>query len=104
MLPPCSVIGPLERLGSCEFHSEAWRTECSAPTRTIRVVRFRRAPAQSFDRASPTLMLPPVRIVNVLPGSRSYRIKIGPVLLARLGQECADLQLDTRCAIISDAN
>ncbi len=49
-------------------------------------------------------MLPPVRTVNVLPGQRSYRIKIGPGLLARLGQECAELKLGTRCAIISDAN
>src|SRR5437899_1513555 len=49
-------------------------------------------------------MLPPVRTVNVLPGQRSYRLKIAPGLLARLGQECAELNLATRCAIISDAN
>ena len=49
-------------------------------------------------------MLPPVRTVTVLPGRRSYRIKIGPGLLARLGQECAELKLGSRCAIISDTN
>jgi len=45
-----------------------------------------------------------VRTVTVLPGRRSYRIKIGPGLLARLGQECAELRLGSRCAIISDTN
>src|SRR5205823_50298 len=59
---------------------------------------------QSFDRTSPVLMLPSVRNVTVLPGPRSYRIKIGTGLLDRLGQECAELKLGTRCAIISDTN
>jgi 3-dehydroquinate synthase len=45
-----------------------------------------------------------VRIVNVPLGRRSYRIKIGSGLLARLGMECARLKLGRRCAIISDRN
>lgn len=43
-------------------------------------------------------------IVNVRLGNRSYAIKIGTRLLARLGAECARLGLGTRCAIISDTN
>jgi 3-dehydroquinate synthase len=46
----------------------------------------------------------PVRIVKVQLLSRSYEIKIGPGLLARLGAECARLGLGRRCAIISDRN
>ena len=45
-----------------------------------------------------------MRIVNVSLGSRSYQIKIGPGLLARLGQECARLKLSHRYAIISDVH
>jgi 3-dehydroquinate synthase len=45
-----------------------------------------------------------VRIVNVPLGQRSYDIKIGADLLARLGKECARLQLSRRCAIVSDSN
>jgi 3-dehydroquinate synthase len=45
-----------------------------------------------------------VRIVNVPLGSRSYAIKIGPGLLARLGRECQRLKLGRRCAIITDTN
>ena len=41
-------------------------------------------------------------IVTVPLGNRSYNIKIGIGLLARLGAECARLGLGTRCAIISD--
>src|ERR1041385_1050266 len=47
-------------------------------------------------------ILPRVRTVNVSLGSRSYRIHIGSGLLARLGTECARLDLGRRCAIISD--
>ena len=43
-------------------------------------------------------------IVNVPLGNRSYAIKIGTGLLARLGADCARLGLGTRCAIISDTN
>ena len=43
-------------------------------------------------------------IVNVPLGDRSYAIKIGTGLLARLGAECARLGLGTRCAVISDTN
>lgn len=43
-------------------------------------------------------------IVNVPLGNRSYDIKIGTGLLARLGAECARLGLGKRCAIISDTN
>src|SRR5882672_2932843 len=59
---------------------------------------------QFFDTASPSRMLPPVHTLNALPGPRRYRIKIGPGLLARLGQECAELKLGRRCAIVSDTN
>jgi 3-dehydroquinate synthase len=45
-----------------------------------------------------------VRTVNVSLGKRSYEIKIGTGLLARLGGECARLGLDGKCAIISDRN
>jgi 3-dehydroquinate synthase len=45
-----------------------------------------------------------VGIVTVPLGNRSYNIKIGAGLLARLGAECARLGLGTRCAIISDTN
>ena len=43
-------------------------------------------------------------IVRVPLGNRSYDIKIGTGLLARLGLECARLGLGSRCAVISDAN
>ena len=42
--------------------------------------------------------------VNVSLGERSYDIRIGTGLLARLGVECARLGLGSRCAIIADAN
>jgi len=45
-----------------------------------------------------------VRIVKVPLGSRSYDIKIGTGLLARVGRECARLALSRRCVIISDRN
>jgi 3-dehydroquinate synthase len=45
-----------------------------------------------------------VRIVKVPLGNRSYDIKIGTGLLARVGRECARLGLSRRCAIISDRN
>jgi len=45
-----------------------------------------------------------VGIVNVPLGNRSYDIRIGTGLLARLGAECARLGLGTRCAVISDTN
>jgi 3-dehydroquinate synthase len=45
-----------------------------------------------------------VRIVKVPLGSRSYDIKIGTGLLARVGRECARLALSRRCVIISDCN
>jgi len=45
-----------------------------------------------------------VRIVKVSLENRSYDIKIGTGLLARLGNECARLKLQRRCAIISDGN
>jgi 3-dehydroquinate synthase len=44
-----------------------------------------------------------VRIVHVPLGSRRYDIRVGPGLLARLGQECAALKLGNRCAVISDS-
>src|SRR5262249_52111391 len=37
-------------------------------------------------------------------GQRSYDIKIGAGVLARLGKECKRLGLGNRCAIISDRN
>lgn len=49
-------------------------------------------------------MLLPVRSVNVPLGPRSYTIKIGAGLLPHLGAECAQLQLGSRCAIITDTN
>ena len=45
-----------------------------------------------------------MRIVKVPLGNRSYDIKIGTGLLARVGRECARLGLARRCAIISDRN
>ena len=45
-----------------------------------------------------------MRNVKVPLGNRSYDIKIGTGLLARLGNECARLGLQSRCAIISDSN
>ena len=45
-----------------------------------------------------------MRTVNVSLGNRSYAVKIGSGLLARLGNECARLKLGNRCAIISDRN
>ncbi len=45
-----------------------------------------------------------MRTVSVSLGSRSYQIKIGTGLLARLGKECAALGLARRCVIVSDAN
>ncbi len=45
-----------------------------------------------------------MRIVKVSLGNRSYVIKIGAGLLARLGKECAQLGLGQRCAIITDNN
>jgi 3-dehydroquinate synthase len=45
-----------------------------------------------------------MRIVPVSLGSRSYEIKVGGGLLARLGAECAALKLGGRCAVITDSN
>jgi 3-dehydroquinate synthase len=45
-----------------------------------------------------------VRIVKVPLGNRSYDIKIGTGLLARVGRECARLGLSRSCAVISDRN
>jgi 3-dehydroquinate synthase len=45
-----------------------------------------------------------VHTVPVQLGRRSYAIKIGTGLLARLGGECARLKLGARCAIITDTN
>jgi 3-dehydroquinate synthase len=45
-----------------------------------------------------------VRIVKVSLGNRSYDIKIGTGLIARIGRECARLGLGRRCLIISDRN
>jgi 3-dehydroquinate synthase len=45
-----------------------------------------------------------VRIVKVPLGSRSYNIKIGTGVLARIGRECARLALSRQCVIISDRN
>ncbi|HUC85515.1 MAG TPA: 3-dehydroquinate synthase [Candidatus Acidoferrales bacterium] len=44
-----------------------------------------------------------MRLVEVPLGNRSYTIKIGAGLLARLGAECAALKLGQRCAVITDA-
>jgi 3-dehydroquinate synthase len=49
-------------------------------------------------------ILPPVRIVKVPLGTRSYEIKIGAGLLSELGRHCARLKLSRRCAVISDRN
>jgi 3-dehydroquinate synthase len=45
-----------------------------------------------------------VHTVSVQLGSRSYAIKVGGGLLARLGVECAQLKLGRRCAVITDSN
>jgi 3-dehydroquinate synthase len=45
-----------------------------------------------------------MRIVPVSLGSRSYQIKVGGGLLARLGADCAALQLGQRCAVLTDSN
>jgi 3-dehydroquinate synthase len=45
-----------------------------------------------------------MHLVQVPLGSRSYVIKVGTELLARLGAECAALKLGHRCAVITDAN
>ena len=45
-----------------------------------------------------------MRIVQVPLGHRSYAIKVGGGLLARLGAECAQLKLGQRCAVITDSN
>ena len=45
-----------------------------------------------------------MRIVQVPLGNRSYSIKVGGGLLARLGTECAHLKLGRRCAVITDSN
>jgi 3-dehydroquinate synthase len=44
-----------------------------------------------------------MRIVNVDLGSRSYPIRIGSGLLARLGRFCSGLSLGKRCAVITDS-
>jgi 3-dehydroquinate synthase len=59
---------------------------------------------QTFDTVARLAILPVVRIVKVSLGPRSYTIKVGPRLLARLGTECARLKLGRRCAIITDTN
>jgi len=45
-----------------------------------------------------------MRIVQVPLGNRSYAIKVGGGLLARLGVECAQPKLGQRCAVITDSN
>jgi 3-dehydroquinate synthase len=45
-----------------------------------------------------------MRIVQVPLGHRSYAIKVGGGLLARLGAKCARLKLGQRCAVITDSN
>ncbi|HVU09236.1 MAG TPA: 3-dehydroquinate synthase [Verrucomicrobiae bacterium] len=45
-----------------------------------------------------------MRIVSVQLGYRSYKIKIASGLLQKLGDECARLKFDRRCAIITDGN
>ena len=45
-----------------------------------------------------------MRIVKVALGNRSYEIRIGTGLLARLADHCARLKLQGRCAIISDTH
>lgn len=44
-----------------------------------------------------------MRTVEVPLGQRSYQIKIAPKLLSRLGEECQQLELGSRCAVITDA-
>ncbi|HNQ90452.1 MAG TPA: 3-dehydroquinate synthase [Verrucomicrobiota bacterium] len=44
----------------------------------------------------------PARTVTVELGDRRYAIRIGRRLLARLGRECARLDLAPRCALITD--
>jgi len=44
-----------------------------------------------------------MRLVHVPLGNRSYVIKVGAGLLARLGAECAALKLGQRCAVITDS-
>jgi 3-dehydroquinate synthase len=45
-----------------------------------------------------------MRVVQVPLGQRSYSIRIGQGLLARVGPECRRLGLGSRCAVISDSN
>jgi 3-dehydroquinate synthase len=45
-----------------------------------------------------------MRTVQVPLGNRSYAIKVSGGLLPRLGAECAQLKLGSRCAVITDAN
>jgi 3-dehydroquinate synthase len=45
-----------------------------------------------------------MRLVQVSLGNRSYVIKVGSGLLARLGAECAALKLGQRCAVITDSH
>lgn len=45
-----------------------------------------------------------VRIVEVPLGSRSYRIKISPELLHRVGSECAALNPGRDCVLFTDSN
>ena len=45
-----------------------------------------------------------MRIVKVPLGERTYSIRIGTGLLARLGTECRRLELGRRCALITDSN
>lgn len=60
--------------------------------------------SSNFDTCQATRHPFPVRIVHVPLGHRSYDIKIGSGLLATLGQECTQLKLEKRCAIITDKN
>ncbi|MEI7730285.1 MAG: 3-dehydroquinate synthase [Verrucomicrobiota bacterium] len=45
-----------------------------------------------------------MRVVNVPLGGRSYLIMVAGGLLDRLGEECRNLKLGQRCAVITDAN
>ncbi len=45
-----------------------------------------------------------MRLVKVNLGTRSYQIKIALGLLPALGAECARLQSNSRCAVITDGN
>ena len=45
-----------------------------------------------------------MRVVKVNLAERSYSILVGKGLLSRLGNECRNLKLGQRCAIISDRN